>query len=219
MTTQTDAISEKMSRPPAERRVILQNVRWATYEGLLTDLANQSSIRLAYDQGTLEIMSPLAEHERINRTLSLLIEILAEELSIDIESLGSTTFKREDLERGFEPDSCFYIQHESSISGKSRIDLTIDPPPDLVVEVDITSGSLDKFPIYAKIGVPEIWRHDGKRLNIHILSGEEYIETDRSLAFPFLSGAGISGFLENSRDLKRTALLQKFREWIRKQQS
>src|SRR5437763_5879909 len=113
MSIQTDAINESVSRPPAEQRIILHNISWETYEKLLVDLANQSSKRLTYDQGTLEIMSPLPEHERLNRTIALLIEIASEEMSIDIERIGSTTFKREDLARGFEHDSCFYIQHEA----------------------------------------------------------------------------------------------------------
>src|SRR5437868_2462482 len=130
-------ISEQVSRPAAEQRVILHNVGWQTYEKLLADLASQSSVRLTYDRGTLEIMSPLSEHERINRTIALLIEILAEEMNIDVEDFGSTTFKREDLARGFEPDSSFYIQNEEKVKGKDNIDLNSDPPPDLVIEVDI----------------------------------------------------------------------------------
>src|SRR5437868_1631488 len=98
-----------------EQRIIVPNVSWATYESFLADLANQSSIRLTYDRGMLEIMSPLTEHERLKHIIELMIEILAEELDMELECFGSTTFKRKDLARGFEPDSCFYIQHEANI--------------------------------------------------------------------------------------------------------
>jgi Uma2 family endonuclease len=115
-------------------------VSWTTYEQLLADLASQSSTRLTYDRGILEIMSPLPEHEEGNRTIALLVEVLAEAMGIDVRNFGSTTFRREDLARGFEPDSCFYIQHEADISGKSAIDLTADPPPDLVVVIPAHAG-------------------------------------------------------------------------------
>ncbi|KAF0188449.1 MAG: hypothetical protein FD167_6206, partial [bacterium] len=139
-----------------ENRIVLYNISWTTYESLLRDLSSQSAPHLTYDQGILEIMSPLPPHERINRITALIVEVLAEELNIDVDSLGSTTFKREDLERGFEPDSCFYIKNESAIAGKDEIDLNIDPPPDLIFEVDITSPSIAKLPIYAHLGVPEV---------------------------------------------------------------
>jgi Uma2 family endonuclease len=215
MSTQTDTEIEKESRPPAEQRVIAHNISWETYERLLADLANQSSPRLTYDQGTLEIMTPLPDRERVKHIIELMIEVIAEEVGLDVECLGSTTFKREDLKRGFEPDSCFYFQKAALMRGKKEIDLTIDPPPELLLEVDITSGSLNKFPIYSKIGVPEIWRHDGLKLTIHKLSGEDYIELSNSLAFPFITGNDISDFLGKSENLTRPAFLKLLREWVR----
>jgi Putative restriction endonuclease len=132
MSPPTLAIGEHVSHAQTEQRVIIRFVSWTTYEHLLADLANQSSTRLTYDRGLLEIMCPLPEHEEWNRTIALLVEVLAEERRVDVRNFGSTTFRRADLARGFEPDSCFYIQHEADISGKSTIDLTVDPPPDLV---------------------------------------------------------------------------------------
>ena len=137
--------------------VVLTNVTWATYERLVDDLADCSAPRLTYDRAVLEITSPTPEHERLNRMLTDLIGAIAEELDIDTENLGSSTFKREDLERGFEPDSCLYIQNAARVRGKSRLDLSMDPPPDLVIEIDITSASIEKLPIYALLGVPEVW--------------------------------------------------------------
>src|ERR671939_1507804 len=161
---------------PPEQRVILHNVRWETYERLLADLQDSSAPRLTYDRGTLEIMSSSSEHERYNRTIAQVVEELAVEMEIDLDNLGSTTFRREDLDRGFEPDSCFYIQNAVRVRGKKRIDLTVDPPPDLVIEIDITSPSLDKFPIYAAVGVPEVWRYDGTHVTMYRLTGERYVE-------------------------------------------
>ena len=131
--------------------MLLRNVSWETYECLLKDLENASSPRLTYDHGVLEIMSPHLEHEELNRTLAAIIEIALEESDQDFRRAGSTTFRREDLERGFEPDSCYYIQSVVKIGCKKRIDLRIDPPPDLVIEIDLTSDSLNKFP-YRKCG-------------------------------------------------------------------
>ena len=217
MSPPTLAIGEPVSHAQIEQRVIVHFVSWTTYEHLLADLSNQSSTRLTYDRGMLEIMCPLPEHEEGNRTIALLVEVLAEEMRIDVRNFGSTTFRRADLARGFEPDSCFYIQHEADISGKSTIDLTVDPPPDLVIEVDITSGSLDKFPIYAQVGVPEVWRYDGQRLRISTLTAERYVEVETSLALPLLTGQRLSETLAQSKTLKRTALLRSFRTWVRQE--
>jgi len=217
MSPPTLAIGRQVSHAPTEQRVIVHSVSWGTYERLLTDLANQSSTRLTYDRGRLEIMCPLPEHEECNRTIALLVEVLAEEMHIDVRNFGSTTFRRADLARGFEPNSCFYIQHEADISGKSTIDLTVDPPPDLVIEVDITRSSLDKFPIYAQLGVPEVWRYDGQRLSIYSLTAEGYVESEVSHALPLLTGSWLSEVLIQSKTMKRTALLRSFRTWARQQ--
>ncbi len=144
-------VAKATTQGAPEPRIVLSNIEWETYERLLADQADSSAPRFAYDRGALEIMSPLPEHERYNRTIAALVESVAEELGLDGENLGSTTFKREDLERGFEPDSCFYIQHEAAVRGKSALDLRVDPPPDLVIAIDITHPSLDKFPIYAAL--------------------------------------------------------------------
>lgn len=141
---------------PPEQRVVLRNISWETYERLLAENADCSNPRLTYDRGILEIMSPSAEHAELSRAITLLVNVVTEELEIDVRGFGSTIFRREDLARGFEPDSCFYIQYVEDISGKSTLDFVIDPPPDLIIEVDLTNASLNKFSIYAQVGVPEI---------------------------------------------------------------
>jgi Uma2 family endonuclease len=154
------------AKTPSEQRVVLHNIGWATYERLLADNENNSTPRFAYDRGELEIMSPSPEHEKFDRRIAQLVLAVAEELGIEAEDLGSATFRREDLESGFEPDSCFYIQNEEGVRGKDRIDPAVDPPPDLVIEIDIISPSFNKLPIYTQRGVPEVWRYDGEWMTI-----------------------------------------------------
>ena len=201
---------------PAEQRVVLHNIGWDTYERLLADHENNSAPRLTYDRGELEIMSPSPEHEKFNRRIAQLVLAVAEELDIEAEDLGSTTFRREDLERGFEPDSCFYIQNEEQVRGKDRIDLAVDPPPDLVIEIDITSPSFSKLPIYAQIGVPEVWRYDGERMTILILEGSDYAETTESIVLPPVTNGVLTDFVEKSKTTRRTVWLQRVRNWAQK---
>lgn len=198
---------------PPEQRVTLHNVSWGTYERLLSDLQDSSAPRLTYDRGTLEIMSPSSEHERYNRTVAQIVEELAVEMDMNIDSLGSTTFRREDIDRGFEPDSCFYIQNVERVRGKKRIDLSADPPPDLVIEIDITSPSLDKFPIFAQVGVPEVWRFDGRRLAIYELSGSAYLEREASIAFPAVTASDVTTFVRDSETMDRPEWVRKLRGW------
>jgi Uma2 family endonuclease len=205
--------------PPSQtnQRLILHGVSWATYQRLLDDFKDSHAAHFAYDRGVLEIMVLSTKHERPNRTLALLVEVLAEELNIDVQRLGSTTFTREDLDKGFEPDSCFYIQNEARVRGKDEIDLAVDPPPDLVIEIDITSPSLNKFPIYAQIGVPEVWRYDGRQVQIFTLANRQYTKVEQSTIFPPLSSAVATQFLEESTRLRSTAWLRRVREWARGQ--
>jgi Uma2 family endonuclease len=170
---------------------------------------------MTYDRGRLEIMSPTSEHERYNRTVAQIVEELAVEMDINIDSLGSTTFRREDLDRGFEPDSCFYIQNAARVSGKKRVDLTVDPPPDMVVEIDITSPPLNKFPIFAQVGVPEVWRYDGSRLVIYELAGNVYRERDASHAFPAVTAGDVTAFIKDSESMSRPDWIRKLRAWAR----
>lgn len=210
---------ETVKKNPPEQRVVLRNVSWETYEHLLADHENSSVPHFTYDRGVLEIMSPLPKHEKINRTIALAVEVLAEEMGIDVDDLGSTTFRRRDLQRGFEPDSCFYIQNEERIRGKTRIDLTVDPPPDLVIEIDVTSPSLNKFPIYARLGVPEVWRYDGERIDIFELKDGEYIERVESIALPSLTSDVLSRFVREGTTLGRRDWMRKVREWARSRAS
>lgn len=201
-------------KSPAEQRVLLSNVSWETYERLLEDHLDSSAPRFTYDRGMLEILSPSSEHERFNRRIAQLVLAATEEMGV--EDLGSTTFRREDLESGFEPDSCFYVQNEARVRGKDRIDLTVDPPPDLVIEVALTHPSINRLPIYARLSVPEVWRYDGTRLQILKLENAAYAEVPESVVLPSLKRSTLDRLIEQSKSMGRTAWLREVRGSVRK---
>ena len=197
-------------------RVVLYNIGWQQFENLLKDLGDKRAARIAYDRGTLEIMTPLPEHEHYKEVISDIVKDLADLLDLDYESLGSTTWKRESRLAGVEPDNCFYFQNEAAIRGKLQFDLNQDPPPDLVLEIDLTSKSLNRFPIYARLGVPEIWCYDSGELKIYQLQNGEYQEAQISLVFPNLAVQEIPRLIEQNRSLGRRAIRQAVRAWARK---
>jgi Uma2 family endonuclease len=198
-----------------EQRVVLEDVSWETYEHLLADHLEKSVPRFTFDRGRLEIMSPSSEHEEYKQALTMLVEMLADGLGIDIRNLGSTTFKRSELERGFEADVCFYVQSAARMHGKIHIDPTVDPAPDLVIEIEVTAPALNKLPIYAEFHVPEIWRYDGARLMVLHLSRNEYFESSKSQAFPQASADDISRLVRQGVSLKRSEWLAELRKWVR----
>ena len=214
--TETDQPLVHHAPPPeAVQRVILHGVSWETYERLLADFQDSHAAHFAYDRGALEIMVLSFKHETFNRTLATLVEIVAEEMQGDVINAGSTTFRRADLSKGFEPDTCFYIQNVERVRGKDEIDLTVDPPPDLVIEIDITSPSLNKFPIFAAMGIPEVWRYDGKTVTIFTLENGEYRTQEASVVLPDLTSQVITRFLEDSQAMKRSVWVRSVREWAR----
>lgn len=200
---------------PAEQRTVLHNVSWETFEALLRDTGEDRGSRFAYDCGTLEIMTPLFEHENPKGNFSNFIIALAEELGMEVRNAGSTTLKRKSANRGIEPDACYYIQKEVAMRGKQTLDLETDPPPDLVIEIDITSSSVNKFSIYSGLGVPELWRYDGENLKFYQLVDRQYIERKFSVAFPIVSVSDMSRFIQLSKTMGEIALLKSFRNWVR----
>jgi Uma2 family endonuclease len=199
-----------------EARITLHGIRWETYEGLLNDLADSAAPRLTYDRGTLEIMSPLQEHEELRRNIEALFDIIADVRGLDLRGLGSTTFRREDIERGLEPDACFYIQNAGRIRGIRQVDLSVDPPPDLVIEIDLTRSSIDKLSIYAQLGVPEVWRYTGRRMEVLLLQDGAYEEQQESTALADLDIAGLPALIEAAPSLPRRTWLRKARAWVRR---
>jgi Uma2 family endonuclease len=199
---------------PAEQRTVLENISWETFEAILKEIGNNRGSRLAYDEGTLEIMTPLLEHENPKIQFDRLVFALAEKLNIEIKSGGSTTLKLKVVKKGIEPDNCYYIQNESAVRGIVELDLETAPPPDLAIEIDITSSSVNKFGIYASLGVPELWRYNGRIIKFYQLVQREYIECECSIGFPFLSATDMTRFVEQSKTIGEIALIKLFRDWL-----
>jgi Uma2 family endonuclease len=198
--------------------LILPNIRWQTYEALLLDLKNTRRVRVAYDQGTLELITPSQEHESYSLCIHDCIVLLADELNLNLMQLGSSTLKIKEIQRGLEPAQCYYIQNEPRVRNKLKIDLSLNPPPDLIVEVDITSGSLNKFPIYQSLKIPEIWRYRRRGLEIFELQGEEYLQRDFSPTFsPIAVTTAIPEFIQKSPSMGEMAALRAFRTWVKEQ--
>ncbi len=214
MTTQTANYLEAIGHLPAGGTLILTDVSWEDYEQVLHDLGDGYAVRISYDQGRMEIMSPSHKHEHFKELISRLVHVTAERLNIMLESLGSTTYKQEWLSRGVEPDACFYIQNAARIIGRERIDLRIDPPPDVVVEVDVSHDSTSKLTIYAGMRVPELWRYDGTRAWIYSLVGDVFEEVPNSRALPIVSSELLTRFLEQSKTEGQSATLRSFRVWF-----
>ncbi|BAY74623.1 hypothetical protein NIES25_10370 [Nostoc linckia NIES-25] len=200
---------------PGER-IILEDVSWQLFEAILNELGEHRGSRVAYSQGILEIMAPLPEHERAKVVIGNLVKVLLDELELNWESLGSTTFKRKDISAGIEPDDCFYIQNYQLMIGKDTIDLTFDPPPDLAIEIDVTSRI--KISAYQALRVPEIWRYENKNLDINVLQGEQYTKSETSLTFPsFPINELIPRFVEMARTTGTSSAIRNFRQWVREQ--
>jgi Uma2 family endonuclease len=206
------------STPPQqsseEKLITLTGIKWLTFKAIMSDVGDGRAWRIAYAEGVLEIRMPLTEHEEPKGMIESFVEAFADALDIEVRKLGALTLEREDLARAIEPDSCFYIQNESVVRGKS-INLLADPPPDLVVESDYTSSSLNKFSIYASLGVPEIWRYRNQCLVVYQLVEGNYEERENSLAFPFLPIAEIPGLIEQSKAIGQRAAVRLFRDRVR----
>lgn len=199
---------------PPGQQLLLKDVSWQMYENILEELGEKRSARINYFQGILEIMTPLPEHEDDKVIIGDLLKALLEEIDIEFRSLASTTFKNKLMETGVEADDCFYIQNESLIRGKKRIDLIIDPPPDLAIEIDITSRT--NLNNYEALGVPELWRYDGQILDINVLENDKYINSSISRNFPkFPLIDAIPQYVEQSKIQGRTATIKAFRSWIK----
>lgn len=191
----------------------LSGISWQTYETLLKELEHRR-LRLTYNRGNLEIMTPSPEHELSKEVLGRFVETLAEELEIQIYPLGSTTLKRPEMS-GAEPDKCFYIRNINLVRGKRRLDLTQDPAPDLAIEIDVTSSSQDRLQVYADLGVTEVWIYDGRSLTIQQLQDGTYHTFQESQVFPNLPILQIASFLQQSETMDYLELIRAFRTWVR----
>jgi Uma2 family endonuclease len=198
-----------------EPRILLHGVTWETYERLVEEIHNPG-VRLTYDRGELEIMTVSHAHERWKKLLGRMIEAMTEELGIAIRSGGSATFKRRDLQRGLEPDECYWIQREHLVRGKRSFDFTVDPAPDLAIEAEVTHSILDRLDILASLDVSEVWRYDGNDLRVFVLGARrKYAEQTASRCFPWLPLDAFAAQLQTAESLDETSWIRAFRAWVR----
>ena len=199
---------------PLQEHVYLPGVSYATYERLVTEIEDRRRLRISYYRGEMEIMSPTQDHERGKKLIGQMIEALTEELSIPRMSCGSTTFKDQLLDCGLEPDECYYVQHEADVRGR-KIKLGEDPPPDLVVEVDVTTSVIDRFPIYAALSFPEIWQYADGEIVIHLLQKNgQYAVREQSVALPMVSVKKLVEHLDRCHETDETTWIRAFRRWV-----
>lgn len=194
---------------------VFHHVNWADYEKLLAELGNSSGLRTAYTEGDLEIMAPLYRHEADKEMLTAMVRLLAKAHGLRAIAAGSTIFKRKDLGLGAEPDSCYYLRDVTKVIGKTRIELGIDPPPDLVIEVDLTNHSRSKSTTYARFGVPEFWRYDAPDLEIFELVAGQYQQRATSPTFPLVQATELAAFLEQSKTAGQDHALEAFETWLK----
>ena len=196
------------------QRIYLHDISWEEFEQALLELGEKRPTRIAYHAGELEIRMPLPEHERIKVLISNLIVVLLEELDLPWESLGSSTFKNSQMKAGIEPDDCFYLENCQAIIGKKRLDLNIDPPPDLAIEIDLTSPT--QLSACEALGVKEIWRYQQSRLAIFLLVKGKYVESTTSSLFSTLPIiTGFSNILERSTEILTSEARKEFRQWVK----
>jgi Uma2 family endonuclease len=215
MTARTADYVSVIDRLPRGATLKFDHIDWEGYERLLDEVNERPGLRISYDSGRLTVVSPLPEHEEYKGTIYGLVLILAEELDLNLETRGSATYRRQRESKGAEPDESFYVKTADAIIGKRTIDLTVDPPPDIVVEIDSTNNSLWKFPIYAALGVSEIWRYDGKQAQIYRLVDQIYVESSSSGSFELITAAVLTEFIELSKTQGQSSARSRFRQWIR----
>jgi Uma2 family endonuclease len=195
------------------QQLLLADVSWQQFENILIDLGEHRSARVSYSHGYLEIMVPLPEHEKAKEIIGDVIKILLDRLNIDYDALGSTTLKSERMTQGVEPDACFYIQNQALVLGKSRLDINIDPPPDLAVEIDLTSRT--PLENYRLLGVLELWRYGKQGLQIEVLQDGKYIRSDSSPTFPDLPIVDlINRYVQQSQVVGSSQAIKAFKQWV-----
>jgi Uma2 family endonuclease len=212
----------QVASPPrvlADDRVVLPCVSWETYERLLADDEERRVPRMTYDQGVLELVTPSLPHEKDALTIARIVDIVAAIIGVPILSAGGTTYRRKDLERGFEPDASFYIQNETRVRNRREVDLTVDPPPDVVLEMEMSRSARDKLPLFVSMGISEVWRCDGERVSIFILDRERgsYRELSHSQALPVLTGEVVTRFLAESRTMLSPDRFRAVSDWAQGQ--
>lgn len=216
--SQAEAIVEMIDRMPADSVLIQHGVSWNDYEELLEAVGEASGLRISFDNGTLQIMTLSQRHEKYATLIERMVDRVSSFLRVKILFYGSATMRKRRKQKGVEPDACFYVRNASLVGTKDEIDFNTDPPPDVVVEIDLHHDSISKFPIYAALGVPEFWRYDGNILTIHHLIEGRYQPSEASESLPLLTGAVLTEFLARTSKEDQYDILLAFEEWLRAQQ-
>ena len=202
---------------PPKSNLILYEQTWEDYENLLETVGEASGLRISFDSETLEIMTLSTEHENYAQIITRIVDRLSVSQDIEIMFVGSATIKKSRFAKGTEPDACFYVQSIEQLGNKIRLDFNVDPPPDIAVEIDLYHESLDKFPIYAALGVAEIWRYAGDKFEIYKLTDGIYKSIENSESLPVLSAEILGELLNRSRQERQTVILKEFENWLKKQ--
>jgi Uma2 family endonuclease len=197
-----------------DQYLYLEEVDWSQYESMLAAIGDDA-LRVTYDCGRMEVMSPLPGHEKEKKLLGSFVEIIALERDIPMRRVGSMTIRRRDLEKGLEPDDCYYIRSEPLVRYKTSFDFERDPAPDLVIEIDVTHRSIPRWPVYAALGVGELWVFGLAGLSFRVLEGRDYRQVDRSGSFPWIGSPDLTRFLKLWPTTPETTLLRSFRDWVR----
>jgi len=192
----------------------LHNISWQTYEDLLQSCRGEHT-RLTFDRGVLEIMSVSPEHEWVKKTLGGFFEALTEELGIPRYSLGNTTWRREEVERGLEGDHCYYVRPVMPLHNPAEVDLSVDPPPDLIIEIEISRSAMSRMAIFADLKIPEVWRSDGRQLRFFVLQAGSYVQVERSPTVPWVTAEEIMIFIRRRGKIDDAQLMMEFRKWVR----
>ncbi len=217
MTTQTASYYDIVTQLPADTVVTFHGVSWQEYEELLEQVGESSGLRISYDHGRLTVMTLGTEHEKYARFLEKLLTVLSLRRRINILSFGGSTMKKAKQGKGLEPDACFYVQTADLLGKRIQLDFEVDPPPDIAVEIDVHHDSSSKLPIYAALGVPEIWRYDGHELTIYLLQQGQYLTVPQSQALPLLTSHVLTDFLTRLREEGELQALLAFDEWLQSQ--
>jgi Uma2 family endonuclease len=214
MTTATSNIHDIVSQMPAGAVETFHDVTWDEYEELLEQVGESHWLRISYNDGILKVMSLSLEHETYAEFIKGLVRVLSLRLRINIRFSGSTTMRKKKKSKGNEPDAGFYIQNAAVIGNRLHLDFAVDPAPDVVVEIDIHHDSTDNYPIYAALGVPEIWRYDGLEATIYQLKENSYVEINASKALPVISSGILTEYLARMREEGEFAAITAFDEWL-----
>lgn len=214
-TVRTDPVGARPATSVGARRIVLEDVPWQSYLTIGDALPDRPGLRITYDRGRLELMVTSPEHEFSKKLLGHLVVILVEEHGLTLATAGNMTFQREDLQRAIEPDDCFWIEHEPAMRGKRNFDPAVDPPPDLMLEIEISRSAIPRMAVHAALGVPQVWRYDGHALWAERLQSDRtWQRAERSPTFPKIPLREVARFLDPDPNQDFLSILRQFRRWV-----